>query len=170
MPVEFSVAAYRLGHSMVRGAYDWNHVFDDGGGALGLLFEFSGTSGDLGGGPRLPSNWIADFRRLYDFREAGRNDLRPIVRGRNRLNVARRIDTLLTDPLVVPARRLDRRPRPAARSGTTSPSATSPARNMLKLATGQQMVGPDARTGRDADGAHRDADPRRQQGRDARPA
>ena len=26
-----------------------------------------GLSGDLGGSPRLPSNWIADFRRLYDF-------------------------------------------------------------------------------------------------------
>ena len=31
---------------------------------------FSGLSGDLGGGPRLPSNWIADFRRLYDSGES----------------------------------------------------------------------------------------------------
>src|SRR6266536_1306084 len=30
MPIEFSVAAYRLGHSMVRSAYNWNKVFDDG--------------------------------------------------------------------------------------------------------------------------------------------
>ena len=84
---------------MIRAAYNWNHVFDDGGGSLDFLFEFSGTSGTLGGGSRLPSNWIADFRRLYDFTEAGRNDLRPIVGGRNKMNFARRIDTLLADPL-----------------------------------------------------------------------
>ena len=33
MPVEFSVAAYRLGHSMIRPAYEWNGVFEDGGGS-----------------------------------------------------------------------------------------------------------------------------------------
>ncbi len=32
MPLEFSVAAYRLGHSMVRAAYNWNMNFPDGGG------------------------------------------------------------------------------------------------------------------------------------------
>ena len=30
MPIEFSVAAYRLGHSMVRKAYNWNVNFDNG--------------------------------------------------------------------------------------------------------------------------------------------
>jgi ketosteroid isomerase-like protein len=30
MPVEFSVAAFRLGHSMIRETYNWNKVFDDG--------------------------------------------------------------------------------------------------------------------------------------------
>ena len=49
--------------------------FDDGGGTLDLLFTFSGTGGDLGGDRVLPSNWIADFRRLYNFIEAGRADL-----------------------------------------------------------------------------------------------
>ena len=33
MPIEFSVAAFRLGHSMVRRAYNWNSHFDDGAGA-----------------------------------------------------------------------------------------------------------------------------------------
>ena len=67
MPVEFSVAAFRLGHSMVRAKYNWNIEFDDGTGSLPLLFDFSGTSGFLGQGSRLPSNWIADWRRFYRF-------------------------------------------------------------------------------------------------------
>ncbi len=74
MPLEFSVAAYRLGHSMIRPAYSWNRRFDDGSGTLDFLFIFSSTGGVLGGDRRLPSNWIADFRRLYDFTEAGRAD------------------------------------------------------------------------------------------------
>ena len=139
MPVEFSVGAYRLGHSMVRSAYDWNHVFDDGGGSLGLLFAFSGTGGDLGGNPRLPSNWIADFRRLYDFREAGRNDLRPIVKGRNTLNFARRIDTLLTDFLAfLPDGSIGGPDPKAFRHNLAYRNLTRA--HMLKLATGQQMV------------------------------
>jgi Animal haem peroxidase len=34
MPIEFSVAAFRLGHSMVRDAYNWNRFFDNGNGTL----------------------------------------------------------------------------------------------------------------------------------------
>ena len=139
MPVEFSVAAYRLGHSMVRDAYDWNRLFDDGGGTLDFLFTFSGTGGDLGGFPTLPSNWIADFRRLYKFIEAGRADLRPLVGGTSKLNVARRIDTRLVNPLA-------NLPLSSLPAGETSPHRANLAfRNlargrMLRLATGQQMA------------------------------
>jgi Animal haem peroxidase len=96
MPVEFSVAAFRLGHSMIRSAYNWNKNFAGSGGTLDLLFLFSATSGDLGGDPRLPSNWIADWRRMYDFPAGGRPGL--AAPGGN-VNRAMRIDTLLTDPL-----------------------------------------------------------------------
>ncbi|MEV6103703.1 heme peroxidase family protein [Streptomyces sp. NPDC051940] len=117
MPVEFSVAAYRLGHSMVRARYQWNRVFNASGpgqaATLGALFRFSGTAGNLSPRPgpedlsdlddpnlgdllRLPSNWIADFRRLFDFSEADRKDL--VVPAAD-FNVAKRIDTLLVDPL-----------------------------------------------------------------------
>jgi Animal haem peroxidase len=96
MPIEFSVAAFRLGHSMIRSAYNWNKIFDNGAGTLDFLFVFSGLSGDLGGGTRLPSNWIADFRRLYDFAEAGRADL---VVPEAKFNRAMRIDTTLVTPL-----------------------------------------------------------------------
>lgn len=80
MPVEFSVAAYRLGHSMVREVYDYNSVFRAGGltaATLELLFSFTGLSGQLVGDtaprgsplpqPTLPSNWVIDWRRFFDF-------------------------------------------------------------------------------------------------------
>jgi hypothetical protein len=92
MPIEFSVAAFRLGHAMVRNAYDWNAAFPAGQGTLEFLFTFSATGGDLGGFLRLPSNWIADWRRMYDFkREQNRDDLAPPAR----FNRAARIDTTL---------------------------------------------------------------------------
>ena len=98
MPVEFSIGAFRLGHSMVRESYAWNARFPSGSASLDLLFLFSGTSGDLGGDPTLPSNWIADWRRLYRFAQIGRNDLKP---PRGEFNLARRLDTRLVDPLSV---------------------------------------------------------------------
>ena len=107
MPIEFSVAAYRLGHSMVRAAYDWNRIFSGRGGSLRFLFIFSGTSGNFDPfGPindpesglfeRLPTNWTVDWRRMYDF--AGEAN-RPDLAGPNGVNVAQRIDTLLVNPL-----------------------------------------------------------------------
>lgn len=138
MPIEFSVAAFRLGHAMVREAYDWNARFNNGGGTLDLLFFFSGVSGDLGGNLRLPSNWIADWRRIYRFSQIGHTDLNP---PEGEFNLARRIDTSLVDPLsVLP---------PGSFGGTDSQAGTIEAnlafRNltraaMLNLASGQQMA------------------------------
>ena len=136
MPIEFSVAAYRLGHSMIRDAYSWNRRFPDGQGTLDLLFQFSGLSGDLGGNPRLPSNWIADFRRLYDFGEAGRANLTVPAAEFNR---AMGIDTAIAFTLGS---------LPAGTVGPTppgDPKANLAFRNltraqMLRLATGQQMA------------------------------
>ena len=82
IPVEFSAAAYRLGHSMVRQVYSYNRIFTPGGvtaATLALLFRFTGLSGGIVGdlAPNtptdptpisvLPSNWIIDWRRFYDF-------------------------------------------------------------------------------------------------------
>ena len=129
MPVEFSVGAYRLGHSMVRAAYNWNKIFDDGFGTLDLLFNFTATSGNLGGFPRLISSWIADFRRLYDFPAGGHSTLGvPPAK----FNEAMRIDTRIVNPLeFLP--------------GFSGIEANLPFRNltranMVRLATGQQMV------------------------------
>jgi hypothetical protein len=138
MPIKFSVAAYRLGHSMVRPAYNWNKVFDFGAGTLDLLFTFTGLSGDLGVGPRLPSIWIADFRRLYDFGEAGRADLTVPA---NKFNRAMRIDSLIANPL---------KHLPSGSFGDPSVGPNDPRANlafrnltrarMVRLATGQQMA------------------------------
>ena len=104
MPVEFSAAAYRLGHSMVREAYSHNRIFTAGGLApatLALLFRFTGLSGGIVGDlapnpptaptpvPVLPSNWIIDWRRFHEV-------ALPNPAGVP-LNLSRRID-----PFVVP--------------------------------------------------------------------
>jgi hypothetical protein len=135
MPIEFSVAAFRLGHSMIRSTYSWNKNFDNGQGTLELLFEFSATSGPLGGADRLLGIWVADWRRLYDFSEAGRDDL---VVPEDTFNTAMRIDTRLVDPLA-------RLPRIAPGDGPPGLRRNLAFRNltrakMLDLATGQQMA------------------------------
>jgi len=140
MPIEFSVAAYRLGHSMIREVYQWNKNFNDAKipATLDLFFTFSSTSGDLGGSLRLPSTWIADFRRLYDFNDAARADLTVPAAKFNR---AMRIDTRLVNPL---------KNLPTGSFGGPAvpfddPRANLAFRNlarakMVKLATGQQML------------------------------
>jgi hypothetical protein len=139
MPIEFSVAAFRLGHSMVRPHYNWNKNFPSGQGTLPLLFEFSATGGTLGGEARLLTIWVADFRRLYDFGEAGRADL---VVSADKFNRAMRIDSLIANPLQhLP-------PQTVALPNSTP--GTDVRRNlafrnltrarMVKLATGQQMA------------------------------
>jgi hypothetical protein len=136
MPIEFSVAAFRLGHAMIRSDYEWNRIFSGAG--LDLLFTFSATSGNLGGGQRLPSSWIADFRRLYDFREANRPNL---AVPEAKFNRAMRIDTTLVNPL---------RFLPTGSFGGPNVPHNDSRRNlafrnlarakMVKLATGQQMA------------------------------
>jgi hypothetical protein len=156
MPIEFSVAAYRLGHSMVRGAYQWNRVFNTTGpGGLATLlqlFTFTGVSGNFQPGAglpelddpnsgtvdTLPTNWIVDFRRLYDFTEAGRPDLAAPASGGN---VAKRIDTLMVDPLAqLPAGTFGGRGSdiPPVQRNLAFRNLTRA--NMVRLGTGQQLA------------------------------
>ncbi len=84
LPLEFTVAAFRLGHTMVRDVYDFNLNFEPA--DLGLLFTFTALSGQLGPGAghrTLPDNWIIEWHRFVDTPEA---------KGRNR---ARVLDTKL---------------------------------------------------------------------------
>jgi Animal haem peroxidase len=138
MPVEFSVAAFRLGHSMVRPTYNWNRIFSGSGGLLEYMFEFSGLGGNLGGEIRLITSWLADFRRMYDFAAGGHANLKPA----SNINHARRIDTRITVPLGnLP---------PSVFGGPNSIPFDDLRRNlafrnitrgkMVKLASGQQMA------------------------------
>lgn len=153
MPIEFSVAAYRLGHSMIRGAYQWNRVFNSGEGrsaTLQLLFQFSGTSGILspppadlndkeaGDSERLPTNWIADFRRLFDFGEAGRNDLKVPDAD---FNLTKLLDTLLVDPLKqLPLGAFGGRGTMPPPEELNLAFRNLTRANMVSLASGQQMA------------------------------
>jgi hypothetical protein len=139
MPIEFSVGAFRLGHSMVRAAYDWNRRFPEEAGSLFYMFDFSALGGTLGGNAKLASNWIVDWRRMYDFTDGGH----PELAGPNGVNRANRIDTLLADPLkFLPASVFGEREQDV---DFDDPSRNLAFRNltrgsMLKLASGQQMV------------------------------
>jgi hypothetical protein len=70
MPIEFSVAAFRFGHSMIRQGYVFNRFFRPEGeppvedrigpATLRELFQFTGRGG-LGGSSVLPDVWIIDW-------------------------------------------------------------------------------------------------------------
>jgi hypothetical protein len=91
MPLEFSVAAYRFGHSMVRGEYNYNLNFNSTGTGIGRarlfpeLFMFTALSGQLRGFPTVPENWIIQWENFFRRSEFS--------------NKARKIDTKLVEPL-----------------------------------------------------------------------
>ncbi|HEX6368956.1 MAG TPA: heme peroxidase family protein [Longimicrobium sp.] len=80
MPVEFSVAAYRFGHSMIRNGYVLNSSLPPSASTLKGIFDFIRV-------PLLPlfSNWATDFNMFF-------NTAHPVA---GKFNNARRIDSLL---------------------------------------------------------------------------
>lgn len=150
MPIEFSVGAFRIGHSMIRAAYDWNRVFGrigpGGPATLAHLFRFGGTLGTLspdaderrpdttGSFKRLPTSWIADWRRWFDL-AADTGDA-SLAAPPGTLNFAEKINTTVTPPLSE---------LPASFVAIFGGAANLPFRSlvrarMVSLASGQQMA------------------------------
>ena len=91
MPIEFSVAAFRFGHSMVRSRYDFNRNFGrpssllKSSAPLEDLFSFTGKG--RGAVPNLPHHWIIEWDRFFNKQDNDGN------------HMARKFDTWLELPL-----------------------------------------------------------------------
>jgi hypothetical protein len=83
-PLEFTVAAFRFGHSKVRPGYVQFNEINLVGDFI-RLFHFTLSSGAMGGFPNLPSDWVIDWTKFVN----------PTADNHN----SRAIDTLLADPL-----------------------------------------------------------------------
>jgi Animal haem peroxidase len=95
MPLEFSAAAYRFGHSMVRPGYRLSE-------SVPPLDLFSpDASKSLNGFHEFPSNWAIDWGRFMDLGPLDFGDENnPDDPGNSkRLQLAYKIDTSLVDPL-----------------------------------------------------------------------
>lgn len=73
VPLEFTTAAFRFGHSMIGAAYDFNENFglhgkiDPEGASLVDLFKFTSLRNmgqDAPGLPELPDHWVIDWDRM----------------------------------------------------------------------------------------------------------
>ena len=144
MPVEFSIAAFRLGPQ-----HDPQQPTTGTGASRARPAGWSTCSTSpvsaarLGGDLILASNWLADWRRMYDFAAAGRPELAPP--GDN-VNLAKRIDTLLTDPLDQPATQHVRRAgHDPVRRRTPQPGLPQPDPGQDGPARQRPADGPEAR-------------------------
>jgi hypothetical protein len=89
IPVEFSVAAYRFGHSMVRPIYRLNTALPD----RQMIFSVDPNVPSLTGFKEFPSNWAIEWRLFFDFG----NDVDP--HSKDRIQPAYKIDSSLVNPL-----------------------------------------------------------------------
>lgn len=97
MPVEFSVAAYRFGHSMIRPQYRLNTTVQ----RRPIFSPDTDDAADLGGFRPIPADWAIDWQFFIDLEHGGTPAASdplfdPIVRKPQR---AYKIDTSLVSPL-----------------------------------------------------------------------
>jgi len=102
MPIEFSAAIYRFGHSMVRPIYRLNKELDLGGPAVGEQPELQGrhlifagvSSRALNGFREFPVEWGIDWSLFF-----GVPDRRASHQGKARVQPSYKIDSSLVNPL-----------------------------------------------------------------------
>ena len=114
MPVEFSGAAFRLGHSLLQDEYEWNihfqspdasivadplrhianlhELFVQTGSRVSTLPNGGASTNPLNGLSTLPGDWMIDWRRFYDFDRYG-------IDPHPKFNHSRKIDSFITDVL-----------------------------------------------------------------------
>jgi hypothetical protein len=126
IPIEFSVAAYRFGHSMVRPIYRLNTNSEGGSDpkataaekANGLderLFIFAGVQRrGLNGFDAFPQQWGIDWSLFFNINGSGANP------GKTRVQPSYKIDTSLVNPLVF----LPEFSKPPLAAGTPLTTAT----------------------------------------------
>jgi hypothetical protein len=85
LPLEFSVAAYRFGHSMIRSAYNYNAIFENG--LKPTLFDLFRPQALGRRYHHILESWIIQWDRFVDWEM------------NKATNSARLIDTQLVDPL-----------------------------------------------------------------------
>jgi hypothetical protein len=97
MPLEFSAAAYRFGHSMVRPGYRLN----DDAGPFAIFPPPGSSDAALTGFDQFPSNWAIDWGRFVDLEPRPYGDPNDPANPGNskRTQLAYRIDTALVNPL-----------------------------------------------------------------------
>jgi len=94
MPVEFSVAAFRFGHSMIRGIYNLNPVVRDR--PIFAPGDNVGPLDDLRGGRALPAQWGIQWDHFLPIKESAPQPSRKIDAGlaSGLFDLPRRDDTL----------------------------------------------------------------------------
>ena len=133
IPLEFSVAAFRFGHSMIRNSYNWNRFFNDlqlpSGATLKELSELTGRGGGLGKKNQLPSEWAINWNWFYE-------SLNP---PRGMSNFAEAITTKISSGLGLLPNDLGNFPTTFDRS-TSLPAKDLYRSRALSLPTGQEVA------------------------------
>lgn len=95
MPVEFSVAAYRFGHSMIRPIYRINETIE----RRQIFSSTTDPAGDLGGMRPIPDDWAVDWQYFLDIEHRDPQAIPGDDQVVRKPQFSYKIDTALVNPL-----------------------------------------------------------------------